>query len=72
MTLQRAQSVDEERSQTKLIAEGSDFTADTTRHLIGTARVAFQLMTSMRASFGIDNTRGSKRWFDMTVPPQGG
>ncbi|MGH7549605.1 MAG: hypothetical protein ACREK3_02505 [Gemmatimonadota bacterium] len=47
----------EERAQSKLFADGTDFTADTTRNLRGQAAVEFQPFASMRARVGWDSTR---------------
>ena len=47
----------EERTEAKLFADGTDFTADTTRNLISRAVVEFQPFSSMRARIGYDNTR---------------
>ena len=47
----------EERSESKLFAGGTDFTADTTRNLVSRAVVEFQPFNSMRARIGYDNTR---------------
>jgi hypothetical protein len=47
----------EERSEAKLFAGGTDFTADTTRNLLSRAVVEFQPFSSMRARIGYDNTR---------------
>ncbi len=46
-----------ERAQTKLFADGTDFTADTTRNVRGQAGVEFQPFASMRARVGWDATR---------------
>jgi hypothetical protein len=47
----------DERELEKRIAEGRDFTADTTRNLQGDAQVAFQPFQSMRASIGLNHLR---------------
>ncbi|MGH7570296.1 MAG: hypothetical protein ACREMK_00435 [Gemmatimonadota bacterium] len=47
----------EERAESKLFADGADFTADTTRNLSGQAAVEFQPFASMRARVGWDSTR---------------
>lgn len=47
----------EERNRNKILADGTDFTADTTRNVIGDAQIDFQPFSSMRASFRWDTTR---------------
>lgn len=47
----------EERTSDKVLAGGTDFSADTTRNVSGNAAIDFQLLTSMRASLRWDTTR---------------
>jgi hypothetical protein len=47
----------EERNRNKILASGSDFTADTTRNVVGNAQIDFQPFSSMRASLRWDTTR---------------
>ncbi|HUP18659.1 MAG TPA: hypothetical protein VM778_01765, partial [Gemmatimonadota bacterium] len=51
------ETVDQDRRLEKVLPQGTDLTADTTRTLAGTARLSFQPLASMRASFRLDNTR---------------
>ncbi|HUP00044.1 MAG TPA: hypothetical protein VM737_00740 [Gemmatimonadota bacterium] len=51
------QTTFEERSRRKILAGGSDFTADTTRNLAGDAQVEFQPFASMRTSLRWNVTR---------------
>ncbi len=50
-------TVFEERNRNKILASGTDFTADTTRNVTGDAQIDFQLFSSMRASLRWDSTR---------------
>ncbi len=47
----------QERAARKLFEGGADFTADTTRNMVGQAAVEFQPFASMRARVGWDSTR---------------
>lgn len=51
------QTVVEDRIQEKVLANGTDFTADTTRNLVGNAQLDLRPFESMRASLRWDSTR---------------